>query len=143
MAMTRRVIVTRLTGAAAAYFAAVFALGFVFGTLRVAVLEPWLGALGAVLVELPVMLIAAWWICGALIRRILPGSNVASRAAMGVIAFTLLIGAELALAALAFGATPAEVLAGWGQAPGLAGLLGQIAFAVLPVLRGHRDNQPG
>lgn len=135
MAMSNRAaLFAYAPGAGAAYFASVFALGFVFGTLRVLVLEPQLGALAAVLVELPFMLAAAWWICGALVRWLSLPASIASRAVMGAVAFTLLIGAEMGLAALLSGVSPARVLEGWTQAPGLAGLLGQIAFALFPVL---------
>ncbi|TIX75996.1 MAG: hypothetical protein E5V21_21505, partial [Mesorhizobium sp.] len=52
----------------AVYFASVFAVGFALGTIRMLVLVPQLDELGAVAVELPVILTAAWIICGWLLR---------------------------------------------------------------------------
>ena len=57
------------TRAGAAYFAIVFAVGFVLGALRVTFLAPAVGPLPAVALELPVMLAASWWTCGWLMRR--------------------------------------------------------------------------
>jgi len=51
--MARAPEAARIVKAALAYAAIVFAVGFVFGTLRTLVLAPWLGALGAVLAEVP------------------------------------------------------------------------------------------
>jgi hypothetical protein len=43
-----------------AYFTFVLAAEFVFGTVRVPVLTPHLGEIGAVLLELPIMLAVSW-----------------------------------------------------------------------------------
>ena len=45
--------------AAIAYFAATFALGFVLGAVRTLALEPRIGALPAVSIELPIILLSA------------------------------------------------------------------------------------
>jgi hypothetical protein len=45
--------------AATVYFLALFAIGFAFGTVRVLVVEPRLGALAATASEVPLMLIVA------------------------------------------------------------------------------------
>ena len=77
------------------YVAAVLSAGFVLGVLRTLVLFPLLGALGAVLVELPVILAVAWWVCSRILRRwpLLPPAALG----MGVIAFLLLMLAEAGL----------------------------------------------
>ncbi len=59
----------RAVEAAVVYAALVFAAGFVLGVLRVLLLAPQLGALVAVLVELPAMLAIAWVACGFSLRR--------------------------------------------------------------------------
>ncbi len=46
--------------AALRYWLGIFALGFVLGTARTLWLEPMLGAVPAVTLELPVMLAASW-----------------------------------------------------------------------------------
>lgn len=115
------------------YFAAVFALGFVLGTFRTLVLIPVLGEIGAVMVELPVILTAAWMICG----RILRGRRLtlADAAVMGAAAFALLMLAEAGLSLWLGGRTPAEHLALYAETAHLIGLAGQLAFAAFPLLR--------
>jgi hypothetical protein len=116
-----------------AYFAAVFAVGFVLGTLRTLFLIPVLGASGAVLVELPVILTAAWVICGRLVRGrrlTAPGAT-----AMGATAFVLLMLGEAGLSVWLSGRTLAEHLALYAQPAQLIGLAGQVAFAAFPLWR--------
>lgn len=115
------------------YFAAVFALGFALGTLRTFVLAPALGALGAVLVELPVILGAAWLICGRLLRR--RRLSLPAAAVMGATAFALLMLGEAALSVLLAGRTLAQHLALYAEPAHLLGLAGQLAFAGFPLLR--------
>jgi len=129
----------RIVRAALAYWAAVFALGFVLGTLRVTLLAPRLGETPAVLIELPAMLAASWlsarrWIAPRLATR-------SEAVAAGTLAFMQLMGAELALAALAFGQDLQQWLGAQTQVPGAIGLGGQIAFALFPALawRPHRN----
>jgi hypothetical protein len=117
--------------AALAYWAAIFALGFALGTVRTLWLAPALGELAAVALELPVMLGASAWAAHRLTRRhaiAAPGPALA----MGALAFALLLAAELALA-LALGRSAGEWLASLGEPPGLLGLAGQVAFALMPL----------
>jgi hypothetical protein len=122
--------------AGAAYFAAVFALGFVLGTLRVVWIAPWLGETGAVVLELPVMLAASWIAAGRLVRRF-DVARTGERAAMGAIGFALLMIAEASLGVLAFGDSFAGWAAGLVAMPGIIGLTGQIAFAAMPLVAGR------
>lgn len=113
------------------YFAGVFAVGFVLGTIRTLWLVPAIGEMAAVGVELPVMIGASWWWC----RRLLAGQTpaMAERAVMGGSAFILLMLAEFGLA-LAFGRAPGAYWASLFTAAGLLGLAGQLIFAALPLL---------
>jgi uncharacterized membrane protein len=121
--------------AGAFYFALVFAAGFVLGGIRTLLLAPRVGDFAAVAIELPVMLAVAWIACGAVLRWVKPGQGIAPRAVMGLLAFTLLMVAELALS-LALGLpSMAAWLAGLTSAPGLLGLAGQVAFAIFPMIR--------
>jgi len=123
--------------AGAAYFAVVFAAGFVLGAIRTLVLAPRVGDLAAVLIELPVILAIAWWVCGQIIRQFrLPG-DLTSRLVMGASAFALLILAEFALAALMSGISLSGFVAAWLTPAGAVGLAGQVLFAIFPVVR-HR-----
>ena len=117
------------------YFAIVFAAGFVLGTLRVFILLPLTGELAAVALELPVMLIISWLACRRLVARFSVPAMVSHRLAMGVLAFCLLILAEVGLSVLAFNRSGAEYLALLQTAPGLLGLAGQIAFGLFPLVR--------
>lgn len=115
------------------YFLIVFAIGFALGTLRTLLVAPRLGELAAVALELPVMLAASWWVCGRLVQRLPAG--LACRAVMGGSAFAMLIVAELALAVTLFGRAPAAFVMGWQTPAGLLGLIGQIGFGVMPLIR--------
>lgn len=122
-------------GAGAAYFASVFAAGFALGIVRVSVLVPLVGSLGAVLVELPVILTASWILCGWILRRFDVPRAVSRRLVMGGVALALLLGAEVVLAAVAFGRTPAAYLSSFATTEGAVGLAGQIVFALFPWMR--------
>ncbi len=62
-------VLSRLMPAAALYAAAILLLGTLLGTLRVLVLQPRVGAVAAVLIELPVILAASWVMAGTVLRR--------------------------------------------------------------------------
>jgi hypothetical protein len=117
------------------YFLAVFAVGFALGAVRVTFLVPQIGALAAVACELPLMLGASWFICGALLRRFVMPPGRGPRLVMGGTGFVLLIAAEPVLAVWGFGNTPAAFLADYAGAAGQLGLVGQIGFALLPLVR--------
>jgi len=123
--------------AGVAYFAVVFAAGFVLGTIRTLFLAPRIGPLAAVLVELPLMLAIAWFICRWLVRRLGLGDGWTTRLSMGVLAFVLLLAAELVLSLVLFGGTAVGFIASLGTPEGAAGLAGQLAFAAIPLLVGR------
>jgi hypothetical protein len=108
--------------------------------LRTLVLVPLLGELGAVMVELPLILTLAWLVCTRILRRwpLLPPAA----AAMGAIAFLLLMGAEAGLSTLLAGRTLAEHLALYSQLPHQVGLAGQLAFALFPGIQARRSQTP-
>lgn len=120
------------------YFAIVFAIGFALGSVRVLLVAPVLGALGAVLLELPVMLLACWFVSGWLVRRMIGTDSVHAAMFMGVLAFACLMVAEFALAGLAFERMPLEQVLGWLTPEGALGLGGQILFALFPWIQRRR-----
>ena len=126
----RRSEAMRVTAAAATYWAMIFALGFVLGTLRVLWIAPVVGLVPATAMELPVMLGASWVASGWLVRRFVltPGEALAA----GGLAFALLMAAEAALAGVLSGETPGEWLAGLAEPHAALGLAGQVVFALLP-----------
>ena len=124
--------------AASLYFLAVFAAGFLLGTPRVLFIVPALGELPAVLLELPLMLVISWFVCRAVTARVPVGDDVGARLAMGVMAFALLMAAEILLGRYGFGRSLAEIVAAYGTAAGFIGLFGQVGFALIPLLQHPR-----
>jgi hypothetical protein len=122
------------------FVAAVFAAGFALGVLRTLVLAPLLGELGAVMVELPAILTISWLVCTRILQR-WPLSPP-SAAAMGAIAFLLLMLAEAGLSTLLAGRSLAEHLALYAQLPHQVGLAGQLAFALFPWMQARRSQWP-
>ncbi|MBX7528024.1 hypothetical protein [Qipengyuania vesicularis] len=119
--------------AGTAYWAMVFALGFVLGTVRVLWGAEAIGETAFILIELPVMLAASTLAARWLLRRF--AIDTAGEAlAMGALAFALLILAELALATGLSGMTAREWLMEAWQVPGIYGTLGQILFGLIPSL---------
>lgn len=127
----------RIASAGLAYWAMVFALGFVLGTIRVLWLAPLIGLLPATALELPLILTASWFAAGWLVRRfaITTGSMAL---AVGGLAFALLMVAECTLGVAMMGMTPAQWLAGLRQPHALLGLAGQVLFALMPWVRLRR-----
>ncbi|GGK32768.1 hypothetical protein [Salinarimonas ramus] len=119
--------------AGCAYFALVFAAGFALGVVRSLFLAPALGHVGAVLVELPVILAVAWLAARWTVRRLAVPSALGMRAAMGALAFALLMVAELTLSVHLLGRTPGQHWAAYATLPAQLGLAGQVAFAAMPL----------
>ena len=119
--------------AGAAYFGIVFVLAFALGVVRTLVTAPWLGEWPALLIEAPILLFAAWRICGWVVARFAVPPAWSLRLLMGGVAFALLMAAELALSVLLFGRTPAQHFASYAQPLAQAGLAAQMLFALLPI----------
>ncbi len=128
----------RIASAAIVYWAMVFALGFVLGTVRVLWVIPLVGLIPATLLELPIILAASWFAAGWLVRRFrIAGGGEAL--AVGALAFAILMAAECALAGVLTGQTPAQWVAGLRQPHTLLGLAGQVVFALMPWWRVRRS----
>jgi hypothetical protein len=119
--------------AALSYFVPVFAAAFLLGVLRISLLAPHVGDLGAVAIEVPVVLAISWVVAGWMLRRQRFGGG--QRLLVGILAFVLLIVTELVLAILAFDQTLADFMGNLGTPPGILGLAGQIIFALIPAIR--------
>lgn len=118
------------------YFALVFAIGFGFGVVRQTLVIPRIGELAAVLLEVPLLLALAWPLCRRVVRRFAVAPLLADRLVMGLVAFGLLMLAELLLAVTLAGQTPAQHWARYAELPVQIGLAGQILFALIPLLQG-------
>ena len=117
------------------YFALVFALGFGFGVVRQTLVIPRIGELAAVLFEVPLLLALAWPLCRRVVRHFAVPPVLADRAVMGLVAFGLLMLAELLLAVTLAGQSPAQHWARYAELPVQFGLAGQILFALMPILQ--------
>ena len=118
---------------ALAYFAAVFAVGFVLGVCRVLWLVPAAGERAAELVELPFMIVASFLVARALVARL---RIVDTRAALGggLAALALLIAAELGAAFALRGLSPAGYVASRDPVSGAAYAAALLIFGLLPWL---------
>jgi hypothetical protein len=125
----------RVVEAASAYFAAVFALGFVLGTLRVVYAAPAVGEFAATSLEVPLMLTASWVLCGVVLRHWVVPSAPSIRLFMGAVAFMLLISSEIYFATELFDRDVSEQLRTMTTGAGVIGLISQLIFAAFPVLR--------
>ncbi|WP_394730493.1 hypothetical protein [Altererythrobacter sp. GH1-8] len=122
----------QIARAAITYFAIIFALGFVLGTVRVLRGAEALGETTFILLELSVILVASWVAARKLVGRF--GIARAGEAlVMGAIAFALLIAAEVLLTA-ALGESVAQWIAGLLEPPGVFGFAGQVLFGLMPWL---------
>lgn len=127
---------TSAIGAGAAYFAIVFAAGFVFGTAR-AVLTgdaPEM-RLAAVAIELPLILAISWFACRYSVRRFVVPAEVSARVVMGAFALLLLVLAEAALSVGLAGRSLGEHFALYAEASHALGAVGQVAFGLLPLVQ--------
>lgn len=123
------------------YFTVVFILGFILGTIRVLVLIPRLGELTSTLIELPIILGAAWIACRQLTTRLDVPHERRTRLGMGAVAFVLLMAAELALSVWLFGDTVAGHFEKYRSLSSVVGLIGQIAYSLFPLLQMKSHNQ--
>jgi len=127
--------------AGATYFALVYVVGFVLGTVRVLLLMPRIGETGAVLLETPIMLGTSWMASRWSANRFAVPAAVAPRLAMGGIAFGLLVVAETGVSILAFGRSWLDLLDLYRSLPGIIGLAAQVAFAFVPLLQALQADQ--
>jgi hypothetical protein len=125
---------TASTRAGIVYFAAVFGVGFALGTLRQLFVAPRVGNVVAVLIELPLVLSAAWWLSRRLVAHFAVPARTRCRIEMGGAALVLLLLAEFGLSAWVFGNSLGQQLAGYMTLAGSLGLAGQLAFAAFPWL---------
>ncbi len=118
------------------YCLIVFAAGFALGTLRVLLVAPRIGADAAVLTELPIMLAAAYFICGQVVRRLHVAPDLAVRRAMVFWFLFWLLLLEILIGAMLFGWTITQQWSALATPVGFLGLSAQIFAALLPVFVG-------
>jgi hypothetical protein len=115
------------------YFVLLFTLGLVMGTARVLVVAPQLGEVAATLLEIPVMLTAAFFLCRWVIQKWYVPHRLDWRWLMVVWFLALLFVFESGLGVLLFQRTLAEQWATLTSAAGVLGLSAQLVAAFLPL----------
>jgi len=118
--------------ASTTYFALAFAAGFALGTFRVLVAVPLISEFNAVLVELPVILVATAFAARWSVRQFGVPPEARQRLLMGGVAFVLLQAAEVGLW-MAMSLTPGAYLDRVSTTAGAAGLLAQTLVVVIPL----------
>jgi hypothetical protein len=113
-------------------------LGFALGTIRVIFIAPRFGQLAAIFAEVPIMLVAAFFVCRWAVGHWQVPGTIAIRWAMVVWFLALLFTFETLLGAALFGRTVADQWGTLATPPGLLGLSAQLISALLPVLLGRR-----
>ncbi len=114
---------------AATYFVFIFAIGFALGVLRVLLLVPSLGARNAELLEIPIMLVAIYFVARWVATK---ATSQRQAYGVGVLALAMLLTAEVALAAILFGKSPAEALFHKDPLSGTAYYMSLAVFALMP-----------
>jgi hypothetical protein len=116
-----------------AYALGVFAVGFLFGTARVLIVEPALGATAAVAIEVPLMLGVSWLVAKAVLRRIPVERQLPPRIGMAAVALLVLVILETGLG-LAFGMSLQVQAEAYLTLRGLFTAIGQIGFALIALV---------
>lgn len=113
-----------------AYGTALFCIGFVLGTIRTLLITPSLGREGAVLIELPFMAFAAWFLARFFVKRWSIQPKWRDRFVVGLAALFVGMGLELALGVTLQQQSLGDVVAFMLVQENRLGLLGQlIVFA--------------
>ncbi len=127
--------------AATVYFLALFALGFVLGTVRVLIVAPRIGVLRATVVEVPSMLTAAYFCCRRVIARWQVPTPWTARLVMALWFLALLTLSETVLGTALFGQTLARQWTALTAPAGLLGLTAQAIAASMPIFIGEGRRQ--
>lgn len=120
--------------AGTAYFACVFAVGFVLGPIREFWVIPRVGRVLAILAESVVMLGVSVFFAKRILRRFAIPKSGGRRLAVGLIAFGLLQIAEAVLAFWWRGQNLLQYISSFWSVPGAITLLVQMAFGAIPAV---------
>jgi len=124
-----------LAKASIAYFAIVLGAGFVLGVVRVSLVVPRIGERWAELAEMPFMATVIYLGAGYILRHF-PAIGTPGRSLMtGVLALTLSVAAELALATVLQDRTLAQFIASRDKVSGSVYVAMLLVFAVMPRVR--------
>ena len=129
----------RALTAATAYFLALFALGFILGTVRVMIMVPRFGVLASTIAEVPFMITAGYFICRWAIHNWHVSRASAFRWAMAIWFLVMLIAFETLLGVLLFGRSASAQWIVLATPAGLIGLSAQVIAALFPLFVGRKE----
>lgn len=101
------------------------------GIIRVTLVAPAAGAIGAVAIELFILLPVSWFASAFLVRRFRI-KDLVPRLGMGVLALGLVLAGEAVTALVRLGRTPLESLNDLRNTSASLGLIGQTIFTFMP-----------
>ena len=119
------------------YFAAVFAVGFVLGTVRVLWAVPHFGPRGAELIEMPLMLVATILAALWVVRWLALPPGGWTRLGMGLVAVGCLLLTEFTVVLQLRALSIAEYVTNRDPVSGTAYILMLVVFALMPWLLAH------
>lgn len=115
-----------------------FGLGFVLGTARQFLIAPGLGTGIAVLLELPIMLLACWWWAGRVVARYRPAGRDEALA-IGLIGMAVVLAGEFIVGVTLMRQTPGDWIASLTGPTGQLGLIAQLLAAAMPLMQARRQ----
>jgi len=133
--MTWPMSICRAAVAGAMFAGLMFLAGLVLGTARTLLLEPQVGSLPAVLLELPFMLAWSWFASRYTSSKLAVGPANLARLAMGSTALFLLLLAEAALSVTLGGLSLAQHIGLYRTVPVQLGFAAQALSSLFPILQ--------
>ena len=116
------------------YFLLVFAVGWILGPIRELWAAPKFGRIAALLIEAVIMMIAMIVSSRWLMGRFNVSQTLGATMAMGLVALSILVPAEIAGVLWVRGLSPQEYLASFVTAPGVISLVMFLLFTAMPTL---------
>jgi disulfide bond formation protein DsbB len=126
--------IQQLIAPALAYFAIVFGIGFLLGSIRVLWLVPQLGVRYAELAEMPIMLLAIFFAARWVTQYFAVPPTISSRLVVGLSALICLLLVEFTVVLWLQGISIAESFANRDPISGAAYMVSLILFALMPLL---------
>jgi|JI8StandDraft_1071087.scaffolds.fasta_scaffold132459_2 hypothetical protein len=121
------------------YFLIIFLVGFIFGTIRTLFVTPNIGALFAVLLEVPFLLGISWILSLKIIQKFPFPNTLFSLLQIGGVSFLFLILTEVYFSLCLFGLTWPDYISNLTTPAGIVGFLAQVVFGLIPAIRGKMN----
>lgn len=116
------------------YFALVFGLGFLLGSIRVPFIVPRLGTRKAELLEMPFMLVGILLATRFIVKQFALPDTILAYLSVGVLALSLVLIAELLLVDVLQGGTIRQYIDSRDPVSGSAYLILLLIFAIMPLI---------